>query len=174
MPAPPIYSFDHVNYDRPLFTIDDIREVNPQRFEMEQLTAVLWVDTVEHGIIGYKDVTPNEFWIRGHMPDFALMPGVMLCEVAAQLAGFYARKYNLLGGGNFLGFGGMNEVRFRGPVFPGQRLLVMAKVTRVRPGRRAEFMFQGYVDQKLVFSGEMIGVPIFTDRARAGQDLDAG
>jgi 3-hydroxyacyl-[acyl-carrier-protein] dehydratase len=172
MAAPPIYSFDLIDFDKPLYTIEQIREVNSQRFEMEQLTAILYVDTVEHGIIGYKDITDREFWVRGHMPEFALMPGVILCEVAAQLAGFYARKFNLLGGGNFLGFGGMNEVRFRRPVFPGDRLLVMAKCTKVRPGRRAEFNFQGYVEDKLVFTGQMIGVPIFIDKARAGLELE--
>ena len=67
-------------------------------------------------------MTDKEFWVRGHMPDFALMPGVVLCECAAQLGGFYARKYKVLGGGDFLGFGGMEEVRFRSPVFPGDRL----------------------------------------------------
>jgi len=172
MAAPPIYPFESFDVNKPLYTIEQIREVNPQRFEMEQLTAIVHVDTVEHGIIGYKDITFNEFWVRGHMPDFALMPGVVLCEVSAQLAGFYARKFNLLGGGNFLGFGGMDDVRFRYPVFPGQRLLVMAKCSRVRPGRRAEFNFQGYVDRKLVFSGEMIGVPIFIDRVKAGGRME--
>src|SRR5574339_147857 len=156
MAAPPIYSFDLIDFEKPLYTLEQIREVNPQRFEMEQLTAILYVDTAEHGIIGYKDITDQEFWVRGHMPEFALMPGVIICEVAAQLAGFYARKFDLLGGGNFLGFGGMDDVRFRRPVFPGDRLLVMAKCTRVRPGRRAEFQFQGYVERQLVFGGEMI------------------
>ena len=69
-----------------------------------------------------------------------------------------------------IGFSGMNEVRFRSPVFPGDRLLVMAKVTRVRKGRRAEFDFQGYVSGKLVFSGNMIGVPISRDRNQAALD----
>ena len=164
MPAAPLFPLENFDFNKPLYGIDHIREINPQRFEMEQLTAILWVEEATHSIVGYKDITDKEFWVRGHMPEFALMPGVMLCEVAAQLAGFYARKYDLLGAGDFLGFGGMNEVRFRSPVFPGDRLLVMAKVTRVRKGRRAEFDFQGYVDKKLVFSGNMIGVPISRDR----------
>ncbi|MEO1995327.1 MAG: beta-hydroxyacyl-ACP dehydratase, partial [Planctomycetaceae bacterium] len=61
-------------------------------------------------------------------------------------------------------FGGMTEVRFRRPVFPGSRLVLMTGVTKVRPNRRVEFIFQGYVDQKLVFSGTMIGVPINRDQ----------
>jgi 3-hydroxyacyl-[acyl-carrier-protein] dehydratase len=172
MPAPPIYPLESIDYDKPLCTIEDIRAVNPQRFEMEQLTAILSVDTEGHGLVGYKDVTDQEFWVRGHMPEFALMPGVVLCECAAQLAGFYARKYKVLGGGDFLGFGGMEEVRFRSPVLPGDRLLLMAKIHRLRPGKRAEFDFQGYVGQKLVFSGRMIGVPIDIMKARAGLDME--
>jgi 3-hydroxyacyl-[acyl-carrier-protein] dehydratase len=165
MPPQTIYSFDVLDFDKPLYPIEEIRKVNPQRFEMEQLTAILYVDRENHGIVGYKDVTDKEFWIRGHMPDFPLMPGVVLCECAAQLAGFYARKFDLLEG-DFLGFGGMDDVRFRNPVFPGDRLVIMAQLTRLRAGRRAEFNFQGFVGEKMVFSGCMIGVPIHRDRAR--------
>ncbi len=165
MPAPPLYPFDCFDFHKPVYDIEAIRAINPQRFEMEQLTAIVYIDEPNNGLIGYKDVTDKEFWVRGHMPDFALMPGVMLCEVAAQLAGFYARKYNILGGGDFLGFGGMDDVRFRSPVLPGDRLLVMARTTRVRPRRRAEFDFQGYVGERMVFSGHMIGVPISRDRS---------
>lgn len=165
MPPQTMYGFETLNFDKPLYPIEEIRKVNPQRFEMEQLTAILHVDRANHGIVGYKDIGDNEFWIRGHMPDFPLMPGVVLCECAAQLAGFYARKFDLLEG-DFLGFGGMDEVRFRSPVFPGDRLVIMAKLARIRAGRRAEFDFQGFVKEKMVFSGRMIGVPIHRDRAR--------
>jgi len=85
---------------------------------------------------------------------------VILCECAAQLAGFYARKYDVLGDGDFLGFGGMNEVRFRAPVFPGSRLLLMVAATKIKPKRLSEFEFQGFVNEKMVFSGTMIGVHI--------------
>ncbi len=169
MPPQMIYSLDNIDFDKPVFTLDEIRQVNPQRYEMEQLTAILYVDREGNGVIGYKDITANEFWVRGHMPDFPLMPGVVLCECAAQLAGFYARKYELLQG-DFLGFGGMEEVRFRSPVFVGDRLLIMVKMTKLRPGRRAEFAFQGFVKEKMVFSGVMIGVPIHRDRPQSGDE----
>ena len=160
MPPTQLYNLDELDFTEPIFTLDEIRAVNPQRHEMEQLTAIVHMDTENHGVVGYKDVTADEFWVRGHMPDFPLMPGVILCEAAAQLAGFYARKTDLLGAGDFLGFGGMNAVRFRGPVYVGDRLVLMAKVTKVRPRRMAEFDFQGFVDGKMRFSGGMIGVPI--------------
>ena len=148
-----------INFDKPLFDLHEIRKVNPQRHEMEQLTGVVHIDHSIQGLVGFKDVTDDEFWIQGHMPGFPLMPGVVMCECAAQLAGFYARKYDLLAG-DFLGFGGMSEVRFRLPVVPKSRLVLMAKVVEVRVRRRAEFAFQGYVGDRMVFSGNMIGVPI--------------
>jgi 3-hydroxyacyl-[acyl-carrier-protein] dehydratase len=165
MPANSLYEISRFDLEKPLYDLEEIRRVNPQRHEMEQLTAIVYVDEENHGIVGYKDVTDREFWVRGHMPGFPLMPGVILCESAAQLAGFYARKYDVLGGGDYLGFGGMNSVRFRRPVFPNCRLVIAARVTRVRPRRRAEFAFQGFVDGQMVFEGEMIGVPIHRDRA---------
>jgi 3-hydroxyacyl-[acyl-carrier-protein] dehydratase len=160
MPPQTLYDVSQFDFDRPLIDLDGIRKVNPQRHDMEQLSGIVHVDRENHGLVGFKDITDNEFWVQGHMPGFPLMPGVILCECAAQLAGYYARKYNILGAGDFLGFGGMSDVRFRRPVFPGQRLVIAARVTNIRPKRRAEFEFQGFVNQKMVFSGEMIGVPI--------------
>lgn len=157
--AQPLIDYTQFDFEHPMFDEAAVREINPQRFEMAQLTAVVYVDPEKHLIVGYKDVTDQEFWIRGHMPEYPLMPGVLLCECAAQLAGFYARKYKILGG-DFLGFGGMNEVRFRIPVYPNSRLVLVAQLIKLRPNRLAEYEFQGFVDDKMVFSGEMIGVPI--------------
>jgi len=160
MPPQSLYDITQFDYDNPMFDIDEIRKVNPQRHEMEQLTGIVYVDEENDGLVGFKDVTHDEFWARGHMPGFPLMPGVILCECAAQLAGFYARKYDVFGSGDYLGFGGMDDVRFRGPVYPGSRVVICALTTKIRPNRRAEFQFQGFVNEKMVFSGNMIGVPI--------------
>lgn len=161
MAPQPIFDVESLDldFDNPLYDLQEVRRVNPQRHEMEQLSGVLYVDRENHGLIGFKDVTDKEFWIAGHMPGFPLMPGVLLCECAAQLAGFYARKFDLMGG-DYLGFGGMEGVRFRYPVFPNSRLILIARATKIRPKRRAEFEFQGFVENRLVFNGQMIGVPI--------------
>jgi 3-hydroxyacyl-[acyl-carrier-protein] dehydratase len=168
MPGAMIYSLDLIDFSKPLYTQDEIRRWNPQREEMEQLTAVLYIDREQHGIIGYKEVTQQEFWIRGHMPGYPLMPGVIMCEAAAQLASFYSRKYDLMGG-DFVGFGGVDHVRFRGSVYPGDRLVIMAKLARCRRGKLAEFDFQGYVEGKLVYDGRLIGVPLNWDQLKLPQ-----
>ncbi|MEM1062902.1 MAG: 3-hydroxyacyl-ACP dehydratase FabZ family protein [Planctomycetota bacterium] len=159
MPPPPIYDLSKIDFDDPVYTLDDIRAVNGQRHEMEQLTAIVVADADTQTVVGYKDITENEFWCRGHFPDFPIMPGVIQCEVAAQLASFFSKKHDLLQG-SLLGFGGMDGVRFRAPVYPNSRLVLAARLLKLRQGRQATFEFQGFVGEKMVFSGQSIGVPL--------------
>ena len=133
--------------------------MNPQRFEMLQLHGVVYVDEERHGAVGFVDLKEDDFWCRGHFPGYPLMPGILQCEAAAQLAGFYARRFQVLGG-DFVGFGGIQDVRFRVPVRPPCRLVLCVKVTELRPGKRATYDIQGFVNGKMVFNGGMIGVPI--------------
>lgn len=165
MPPPLLYDISQFDFSRPIYNIDAIRRINPQRNQMEHLSAIVWEDTVNHGLIGYKDLADDEFWVAGHMPGYPLMPGVIMCEAAAQLASFYAQKHKLVGG-DFVGFGGMDDVRFRLPVYPGSRLILLAKLKQLRPNRMAIFDFQGVVKEDIVFTGCMMGVPVFHEKGR--------
>jgi 3-hydroxyacyl-[acyl-carrier-protein] dehydratase len=135
-----------------------IRAVNPQRHEMEQIDGIVYIDDAERIIIGFKDVRPDEFWIRGHMPGYPLLPGVLMCEAAAQLCSYYTVTRHLLQG-DFIGFGGLEDVRFRAPVRPGDRLVLVGKATRY-DRRRTVFNVQGFVGTTMVFHGDVIGVPL--------------
>jgi 3-hydroxyacyl-[acyl-carrier-protein] dehydratase len=158
----PLVDLSRINFDRPVADIEEIRRYNPQRFEMEQLTAIVHEDIATHTCVGYKDITHEEFWGRGHMPGMPLMPGVMMCEAAAQLASFFTLKYDLLGT-KMVGFGGLEVVRFRGPVIPGDRLVVLVKMIKARRGRIVEAKFQGFVRDTLVFDGVLKGIPLPVD-----------
>ena len=95
---PPEHNFDMAQLDlsRVVADREAIRRVNPQRFEMEQLTAIVHLDPEQHLVVGYKDVRPDEFWVRGHMPNYPLLPGVIMCEAAAQLCSYYTVTAGLL------------------------------------------------------------------------------
>ncbi|WP_435018964.1 3-hydroxyacyl-ACP dehydratase FabZ family protein [Tundrisphaera sp. TA3] len=157
---PPVALVDPATIDtsRILADREAIRQGNPQRFEMEQLTAIVLVDIPEKLVIGYKDVEPDEFWVRGHMPDYPLMPGVLICEAAAQLSSYFCHRIKLAEG-SFIGFGGMEDVRFRGQVKPGDRLVLVSKAIRVHR-RQTVFETQGFVGTNMVYHGKIIGVPL--------------
>ena len=84
---------------------------------MEQLDAVIWQH--EGSILGRKDVREDEFWVPGHIPGRPLLPGVVMLEAAAQLSSFHTATY--VGWEGFIGFGGLEDVKFRAAVKPGQR-----------------------------------------------------
>ena len=152
---------DPAEYDleRVVADIEQIRKHNPQRFEMEQLTAVV-LDDVERGVcVGYKDTSDADFWVRGHMPGMPLMPGVVMCEAAAQLCSYHVQKHDLLGAA-MVGFGGLDDVRFRVTVVPGDRLVIACERTQLRPGQMIRCRFQCFVRDLMVCEGKIRGIPI--------------
>jgi 3-hydroxyacyl-[acyl-carrier-protein] dehydratase len=147
-----------IDLGRVLADEDAIRRVNPQRFEMAQLDAIVYLDSERHLLAGYKDVRPDEFWVRGHMPGWPLLPGVLMCEAAAQLCAYYIATHGLMPS-EYIGFGGMENVRFRTMVRPGDRLLLVGKALRINR-RQAIFNVQGFVGPTMVFHADIIGVPL--------------
>jgi 3-hydroxyacyl-[acyl-carrier-protein] dehydratase len=158
MPPPPHLDPTSLDLGRVVADREAIRRVNPQRFEMEQLTAVVLMDQQQRVIAGYKDVGADEFWVRGHLPGYPLLPGVLICEAAAQLCSFYIVTTAFLQG-DFIGFGGLENVRFRSPVRPGDRLVLIGKGVRMNR-RQTVFNVQGFVGATMVFHGDILGVPL--------------
>jgi 3-hydroxyacyl-[acyl-carrier-protein] dehydratase len=133
-----------IDFSRVIADIDEIRRYNLQRFEMEQLTAIVYEDPERSICVGYKDTSPNDFWVRGHMPGMPLMPGVIMLEAAAQLCSYYAQRLDLLGT-RMIGFGGLEDVRFRDTVRPGDRLVLFCQLVKARRGKMLVSRFQGAV-----------------------------
>ncbi|MCK4886677.1 MAG: beta-hydroxyacyl-ACP dehydratase [Planctomycetes bacterium] len=159
MPPPLLFDLSNIDLNgESLFTKEDILGVNPQDYEMRQLDGILWYNGDEHYILGYKDLTDDEFWIRGHIPGRPLMPAVIMIEAAAQLSSFYVKRiYGLKG---FIGFMGIDKATFRYPVEPGSRVLMLAHITKFR-SRKYTCDIQGLVkvgdDYKMAFSTTISG-----------------
>jgi len=67
MPPSLLFDLSELNLNgRPVFDKEAICRVNPQQYEMQHLDGILWYDKSKGCILGYKDVTRNEFWVRGH------------------------------------------------------------------------------------------------------------
>lgn len=152
-----------LDFDSPIADIEEIRSLNPQRFEMEQITAIVHLDTESGVCVGYKDVSEDEFWVRGHMPNMPLMPGVLMLEAMAQQCSYHAAREDLIGEGVVVGFGGVENCRFRGPVRPNDRLILMTKMVKVRPRRMIVCEFQGIVGEKIVVDGAIRGIALPVD-----------
>lgn len=164
-----LYDISKIDFDHVVADIEAIRQVNPQRYEMEQLTAIVYESLEEQICVGYKDVTTDEFWVRGHMPKMPLMPGIVMLEAAAQISAYFAQKYNCLGA-KMIGFGGLEEVRFRDPVIPGDRLILISKRLKARRGRMIICRFQGLVGARIVVDGILKGIPIPVDMLSGSRD----
>lgn len=160
-----IVDLSEIDLNHVIADIHEIRKHNPQRHEMEQLTAIVYVDTEQHRCVGYKDITHDEFWVRGHMPGMALMPGVIMLEAAAQMCSYYVQKYDLLGT-EMVGFGGLEDVRFRDPVVPGERLILMCQLLKMRRRRILVSRFQGVVGDSVVVEGILKGIAIPVEALR--------
>jgi 3-hydroxyacyl-[acyl-carrier-protein] dehydratase len=163
MPKDLILDFSEYDLNHVVADIDEIRKYNRQRFEMEQLTAICYLSQEKSIAVGYKDLKQDEFWVRGHMPGMPLLPGVLTCEIAAQLSSYFAQKFQVLGREVTIGFGGMNDVRFRGVVVPGQRIVMVVQQTKVRKGVLVVSRFQAFVERSMVAEGEVLGVALPSD-----------
>ena len=168
---PPELILDPIKLDtsRVIAGREELRKTNPQRFEMEQIDGIVLLDLEKHLIAGFKDVGNDEFWVRGHMPGFPLLPGVLMCEAAAQMVSYYIAIAGMVKPGEFIGFGGMENVRFRGMVKPGDRLILAGKGIKVHR-RQTIFNVQGFVGSGLVFHADIIGMNI----SRSAPPVEAG
>jgi 3-hydroxyacyl-[acyl-carrier-protein] dehydratase len=157
MPPQLLFDISTIDLNNVIFDKKAILEVNPQRGTFEQLDGIVYANPAHDGIMGFKDVRHDEFWVNDHIPGRPLLPGVLMIEAAAQVAGFYTAKY--LNWKGFIGFGGADDIRFRQPVAPGCRLYVMAQLTSHRH-RRVESKVQGLVNGTMVFEATIIGTQL--------------
>ena len=157
MPPPLLFDISKLDLNRVIIPIEGIRSVIPQRFEMEMLTGIVYEDLASELIVGFKDITPQDFWVRGHIPGRPLMPGVMMIESAAQLCAYWTmRRHPEMG---FVGFAKCDHVRFRGTVIPPARIYMIAKTVE-QSRRRCVAHCQGICNGTQVFEATVTGMSV--------------
>lgn len=155
MPPQFLFPIDAIDLSKVLYDQEAIRAANPQRGDMEHLNWICHADPEKGQIIGVKDVRADEFWVSGHLPGRPLLPGVIMVEAGAQLASFYTKVFLKWEG--FVGFGGVDGVKFRAQVTPGQRLYILGQKLWERH-KRVHCQVQGIVNGGLVFEAAITGV----------------
>jgi UDP-3-O-[3-hydroxymyristoyl] N-acetylglucosamine deacetylase/3-hydroxyacyl-[acyl-carrier-protein] dehydratase len=133
--------------------IEDIKKVLPHRYPFLLVDRILSVEPGK-SIVGIKNVTANEEFFNGHFPGQPVMPGVLQVEAMAQVAGvlFLSQPENK---GKTPFFCGIDKVRFRKPVVPGDQLEFHIKVLKVRRNT-GKVEAQAKVDGELVAGGELM------------------
>jgi 3-hydroxyacyl-[acyl-carrier-protein] dehydratase len=104
--------------------------------------------------VGELDVTPEAFWVPGHFPDYAVMPGVLVVEALAQ-AGAVALLSVEENRGKLAFFAGIDKVRFKRQVIPGDVLRLECTITKMR-GPIGFGEAKASVNGELVCSGDLM------------------
>ena len=129
---------------------------------MQQLDGVIWYDKEKALVLGYKDVTDKEFWVRGHIPSRPLMPGVIMVEAAAQLSSFFLKQVYQEKG--FIGFAAIESAKFRATIEPGTRLYLLGHITQYKRREhiaRVTTEVQGVINgNTLAFEASVTGMQI--------------
>ncbi len=105
--------------------------------------------------LAIKNVTINEPHFQGHFPDRPLMPGVLIVEAMAQVGGLIVTQMPDLPKGLFV-FAGIDGVRFRRPVVPGDQLMISCELISIKRQRFGKVKGEAKVQGQLVCSGELM------------------
>lgn len=130
-----------------------------QRGRFALLDGILAQENEPALVVGFKDIRGDDWWAQDHIPSRPIFPGALMVEAAAQLSTYDYMLRSQCPPETFLGFGGLNEVRFRGLVEPGVRMIFIAQPKRMR-SRMFTYTTQGYVGSDLVFEAEILGVVV--------------
>ncbi len=154
MPPALLIALDQINSGRVLFTQEQIYEQLPHRFEFMLLNGVCMLDRDAKGLVAFADICREDWWVRGHVPDRPLLPGVLMLEMAAQTSAVAANMLTVSEG--FIGLGMVEECKFRGTVVPPARLYFLC-VVEVCRSRRIVSRTQGIVEGRLIFEAKITG-----------------
>ncbi|MEH2052083.1 3-hydroxyacyl-ACP dehydratase FabZ [Nostoc sp.] len=136
------------------FTSEEIQKLLPHRYPFLLVDKI--IDYVPgKKAVGVKNVTINEPYFQGHFPGRPLMPGVLIVEAMAQVGGIVLTQMSSVEGGLFV-FAGIDKVRFRRQVVPGDQLVMTVELLWVKQRRFGKMQGRAEVDGQLACEGELM------------------
>jgi 3-hydroxyacyl-[acyl-carrier-protein] dehydratase len=137
----------------PILDINEIRAILPHRYPFLLVDRIIELDSER--IVGIKNVTLNEPFFIGHFPDFPVMPGVLVVEAMAQVAGVLVLKSIPDRDKKLVLLAAIENARFRRPVVPGDTLRLEMTVVK-RKASVAKMAGRATVDGLLVAEAEVL------------------
>ena len=133
----------------------EIQDIIPHRYPMLLVDRIIELEPLKRAV-GIKNVTMNEQFFLGHFPSQPVMPGVLLVEAMAQVGGI-AMLYPKEHRDKLAFFAGIDRVKFRRPVVPGDQVRMVAEIIKLR-GSMGKVWAEAFVDDQLVAEGEFLFV----------------
>ncbi|MBL4771297.1 MAG: beta-hydroxyacyl-ACP dehydratase [Planctomycetes bacterium] len=160
MASTPLIDLDSLDLSKVLVGPQDLDAYLKQTGRFRMLEGILHQD-VENGLmVGYRDITADDWWAKDHIPGRPLFPGALQIEAAAQLSAYDYSAHRCdgpLAEDAFVGFAGVDKARFRGSVEPACRLYLITKLLRSSK-RMFRYQAQAIANGKMVFEAEILGV----------------
>ncbi|MFP4133537.1 MAG: 3-hydroxyacyl-ACP dehydratase FabZ [Halothece sp.] len=115
-----------------VYTVEEIQELLPHRYPFALVDRIIEYVPGERAV-GLKNVTCNEPHFQGHIPNRPIMPGVLIVEAMAQVGGVVLTQLPEVKG-SFFAFAGIDKIRFRRPVVPGDQLIMNVELLSFKRG----------------------------------------
>jgi 3-hydroxyacyl-[acyl-carrier-protein] dehydratase len=137
------------------FTVEEIHALLPHRYPFALVDRI--IDYVPgKSAVGIKNVTFNEPQFQGHFPNRPIMPGVLIVEAMAQVGGIVLTQLDGAPQEGLFMFAGIDKVRFRRPVVPGDQLVMTLELLSVKARRFGKMHGRAEVDGQLACEGELM------------------
>ena len=147
-------STDESTGDQPepsTLSIEEIHRLLPHRYPFALVDRIIRYVPGKLAV-GIKNVTFNEPHFQGHFPNRPIMPGVLIVEAMAQVGGIIVTQMPELPKGLFM-FAGIDKVRFRRPVVPGDQLVMSVELLSVKSRRFGKMQGRAEVEGQLAAEG---------------------